>query len=145
MKLKFKVLALAAPIALVGSAVAAGPALADPAGGGLITLVCGHQSYQVTLGGNGNWIPAHDSNSNTVWQPVAFGASQGAALDASNPERILASFSDPSFIPKGGQRVGQGSVSCVYSGQDGPVYDQELGAMVIYTFSREVWLKAKAG
>lgn len=78
-----------------------------------------------------------------MWQPVAFGSQVGEAIAADDGE-VLASFADDTFVAKVGNRKGQGSLACTFSGEEGPVLDpnfpDELKG-VYYSFSGEVWVK----
>lgn len=138
-----KTAALAASLALAGSAIVGGPAMADPTRSGLIHVVCGSDSYEVTVAGNGDWTPAHDANSNTVWQPVAFANEVAEVRAGSANGALIASFADPPSA-KNGVRTGQGTRACTYSGMDGPVFDPDFGQVVVFLFSGDVWVKTKA-
>jgi hypothetical protein len=135
--------ALAASLALASSALVGGPAMADPNGGGGVELVCGTETFEVTVAGNGEWTPAHDANSTTVWQPVAF-ANQVGEVTAADDGAVLASFADDTFTAKKGNRTGQGSLKCRFSAVEGPVLDSNFPDEidgVYYSFSGDVWVK----
>ena len=71
--MKLLVLTLAAVAAAV--AIAAPSAGADPTGAKnstLITAVCGGQTVTVSVNGNGEFTPAHDVGSSSVFVPIAF-------------------------------------------------------------------------
>lgn len=144
MPLKRKTAALAASaVALASSALVSSPATADPSGGGLVGLTCGSQSYEFTVAGNGDWTAAHDANSTTVWQPVAF-ANQIGEVTAADDGALLASFADDTFTAKKGNRTGQGSLKCHFSASAGPVLDSSFPDEVegvFYSFSGDVWVK----
>ena len=142
MRLSLKSAALAASLALASSALVGGPALADPNQDSLVDLVCGSEEYKVTVAGNGNWTPAHDAESTTVWQPVAFANQIGEVRAADNGE-VLDSFEDVTFTAKNGKRTGQGSLKCRFSAVQGPVFDEFFGEEVFFSFSGDVWVKAK--
>jgi len=138
-----KTAALAATLALAGSAVLGGPAMADPKGVGVVGLVCGSESYEVTVAGNGTWTPAHDANSTTVWQPVAF-ANQVGVVTAADDGAVLDSFADDTLTAKKGNRTGQGSLECSFSATEGPVLDSNFPNEVegvFYSISGDVWIK----
>jgi hypothetical protein len=92
--------------ALGGAAVAAsvlgsgmGAAGADPKGG-VTHLTCDDgASYEVVVAGNGNWTPAHDSNSNTVFVPTWFGDFHGTVRDADG--NVIEDFVEEGDDPKG--------------------------------------------
>jgi len=142
MRPTFKTAALAASLALAGSAIVGGPAMADPKGTGVQTLTCGGTTYDITVNGNGQWTPAHDSNSSKVFIPVGFANFTGAAYDVDG--NLIAEFTDPSVVFKTGVRNGQGTpLACTFEGSEGPVYDEEFGQIVTFTFSGDVLVKTK--
>ena len=59
----------------------AGIAGADPKTGAT-QLSCGGTTYEVVVAGNGNWTPAHDTDSNVIFIPTWFGDFHGTVLDA---------------------------------------------------------------
>lgn len=56
-------------------------ATADPSRGEHIALTCGATTYQVVVNGNGQWTPAHDTNSTRVFIPHAFIGFHGEIRD----------------------------------------------------------------
>ncbi len=72
-----KLLGAAVAVGIAGGFLA-GPVSADPVNAknnfGVFPLVCDNgQTYQVVVNGNGNFTPAHDVNSTSVFVPVSFG------------------------------------------------------------------------
>ena len=107
--------------ALGGAAVVAGvlgsgvgAASADPKGG-VTHLACEDgSSYEVVVAGNGNWTPAHDTNSNTVFVPTWFGDFRGRVFDADG--NFVTEFVDPGDFPKGQSAKNKGDiVECTFS------------------------------
>lgn len=112
-------------------------AQADPArNGDTISLTCGGQTFQVVLAGNGDWLPAHDINSNRIFIPTTFGESTGTVTVVSTGE-VLDQFSDPP-IWKGQATKERGtSVNCTY-GSSFEFYDEELQEDLHITFTGSV-------
>jgi hypothetical protein len=100
-------LALLFPLALAPLSASADPA-ADSTP---FELTCGNETYSVVTAGNGEWTPAHDTESNLVFVPHAFGPFHGEVRDAAG--QVVDSFDEP------GARQGKGKqpndVSCVYT------------------------------
>ena len=101
-----RVLGGAAVVAgVVGSGV--GAAGADPQGG-VTELTCDGTSYEVVVAGNGNWTPAHDTDSNVVFVPTWFGDFHGTVLD---PEgNVVEEFVDEGDFPKGQSAKHKGDI-----------------------------------
>jgi hypothetical protein len=106
--------------ALGGAAVVAGvlgsgvgAAGADPKGGET-HLTCDGASYEVVVAGNGNWTPAHDTNSNVVFIPTWFGDFHGTVLDTEG--NVVDEFVDEADTPKGQSAKNKGDVvECTFS------------------------------
>jgi hypothetical protein len=106
--------------ALGGAAVVAGvvgggvgAASADPKGGET-HLTCDGTSYQVVVAGNGNWTPAHDSDSNTIFVPVWFGDFHGTVRDADG--NVVDEFFEEADVSKGQSATNKGDiVECTFS------------------------------
>ena len=89
--------AAAVVASVLGSGV--GAAGADPKAG-VTHLTCENgASYEVVVAGNGNWTPAHDSNSNTVFVPTWFGDFHGTVRDADG--NVVDDFVEEGDVPKG--------------------------------------------
>ena len=90
----------------MGSGVVA--AGADPKAG-VTHLSCDHgASYEVVVAGHGNWTPAHDSNSNTVFVPTWFGDFHGTVRDADG--NVLEDFVEEGDVPKGQSAKNKGDI-----------------------------------
>jgi len=107
--------------ALGGAAVVAGvlasgvgAAGADPKGG-VTHLTCEDgTSYEVVVAGNGNWTPAHDSNSNTIFVPTWFGDFHGTVRDADG--NVVEDFVEEGDVPKGQSAKNKGDIlACTFS------------------------------
>jgi hypothetical protein len=106
--------------ALLGAAAAAGllgigvgAAGADPRGG-VTELTCGGTSYEVVVAGNGNWTPAHDSDSNTMFIPTWFGDFHGTVRDAEGV--VVDEFVEEGDSSKGQSAKNKGDiVDCTFS------------------------------
>ena len=61
--------------------IGVGTAAADPTGP-VTELTCEGTTYETVVAGNGNWTPAHDSDSNVMFIPTWFGDFHGTVLDA---------------------------------------------------------------
>lgn len=99
-------LGLLVPAVLVAGA-AAGVAAADPSNApksAPITIRCGSATYHAVVNGNGTWSPAHDSNSNSILIPVAFGAETEVFTDPSGTSTTTVSpgTAKGSSAPNGG-------------------------------------------
>jgi len=90
---------------------AAAPSLAQ---GNTFTfpLTCGGTTYQVTVGGNGNWVPARDNNSTLVFHPTTFGEFTGTfyPADGSDPQ----TETDPPEVFQAQPSNGHPSLDCTY-------------------------------
>lgn len=115
------------------SALLSGGAGADPQTGFTFPLVCDNgQTYDVTSNGNGEFTPAHDIESTTVFVPVAFGPFTGTVRNAQN--QVVDSFTDPASAKGQSARGLADPVTCTYSFtevSDGSDPDFPAG----YTFS----------
>jgi hypothetical protein len=96
---------------VLGSGV--GAAGADPKGG-VTHLTCGGTSYEVVVAGNGNWTPAHDTNSNTIFVPTWFGDFRGTVRDANGD--VVDDFVEEGDFSKGQSAKNKGDVvECTFS------------------------------
>lgn len=91
----------------------AGIAGADPKTGAT-QLSCGGTTYEVVVAGNGNWTPAHDTDSNVIFIPTWFGDFQGTVLDAEgNP---VDEFVEEGDVPKGQSAKNKSDIlECTFS------------------------------
>ena len=90
-----------------------GAAGADPKGG-VTELTCGGTSYEVVVAGNGNWTPAHDTDSNTILVPTWFGDFHGTVLDAEG--NVVDEFVEEADLPKGQSAKNKGDiVECTFT------------------------------
>jgi hypothetical protein len=104
--------ALAVTLALAGIAVAA--AAADPSGAknsAPVTIVCGNTTYHAVANGNGAWTPAHDTNSNKVLIPVAFGPETDVFTPIGGPPQTMIS---PARSKGSASPNGQPQIDCSY-------------------------------
>jgi hypothetical protein len=97
---------------VLGSGV--GAAGADPKGG-VTHLTCDDGgSYEVVVAGNGNWTPAHDTNSNTIFVPTWFGDFHGTVRDADG--NVVEDFVEEGDFPKGQSAKNKGDIlECTFS------------------------------
>ncbi len=136
-----RTIAFAGAASLIAVGLAASPAFADPKPAGQLTLDCG-TPIEVTVAGNGQWTPAHDLGSTSVYQPVGFGAFTGTVYDGDG--NVLDNFIDPSEVFKGGKRVGQGTpLECSFQGVEGPGYDPYFDQDVTFVYSGTVFVQTK--
>jgi hypothetical protein len=86
-------------VALVSAAFVAGAASADPVNKGLpVTLTCGGSSISTVTNGNGQFTPAHDTNSTATFIPLQFGEVTDVFTD---PEGHTTTNTEPPSPPKG--------------------------------------------
>lgn len=95
----------------------AGTAAGDPANAPnsvLVPLVCtGGATYSVVVNGNGNFTPAHDTASNSMLIPTAFGPFTGVLRDAAGT--VIESFTDPA-VSKGSSTKPRGTAThCTFT------------------------------
>src|SRR3954471_6139333 len=83
-----RVVKSAITVTSLGSAMAMAVATPASAAQNIIPLTCGSTTYQVATNGNGDWTPARDTNSTTVFHPVAFGEFNGTFTPADGSEPI---------------------------------------------------------
>jgi hypothetical protein len=97
-RLRSKLL-IAVAIAVCVATAAAGAAKADPVNHGLpVTLTCGSTVLDTVTNGNGEFTPAHDTNSTRVFIPVQFGPVTDVFTDA---DGITTTTTEPLQPPKG--------------------------------------------
>lgn len=100
--------------AIVASAATAG---ADP-NGEATHLSCGGAEYEVVVTGNGEFTPAHDLGSTTMFVPTAFGAFTGTLTDLTD-DVVVFTESDPGGATKGNSQArGRTTLHCTYSFED---------------------------
>lgn len=87
-------------------------AFADPNSENLISITCSGVTYQAVVGGQGDFAPAHDLNSNLVFVPHAFVGFSGQILDPDG--NVVGTFSDPSVQTQGSGKQ-KNDASCVYT------------------------------
>ena len=108
----------------VGAGALLAPALQGTAGAApqkeVLTLVCGGTSYEVQVQGRGDFTPAHDLHSTTVFVPHAFGAFSATITDATGAQ--VDAFTDPPVVQGSGKQ--KNDVSCSFTitfvGSGGP-------------------------
>jgi hypothetical protein len=101
----------AVAVGVLGSSM--GAAGADPKGGGT-HLTCDGASYEVVVAGNGNWTPAHDTDSNTVFVPTWFGDFHGTVRDDAG--NVVDEFFEEGDFPKGQSAKNKGDIlECTFS------------------------------
>jgi hypothetical protein len=141
--MRIKTTALAGCVALASTAFIGGPAMADPPlRGNPVEVTCGSDTFEVVVAGNGSWTPAHDLNSNKVWQPVAFDNEFFRVFNAKTGELIVQE-GPGDLVVKMGNRNGVKTQNCSFSGSDGPFFDEELGFEIRIEFSGDVTLHTK--
>ena len=90
-----------------------GTASADPKASAT-ELTCDGTTYEVVIAGNGNWTPAHDSNSNVVFIPTWFGDFHGTVRDAEG--NVVDEFVEEADSPKGQSAKRKGDIlDCTFS------------------------------
>jgi hypothetical protein len=134
--MQLKKTALVACVALASTALVGGPAMADPRlRGNPVEVICGSDKFEVVVAGNGAWTPAHDVNSNKVWQPVAFGNEVFKVFE----DGVLVVEEGPGdLLVKNGNREGVKTQTCTFSGSDEFL---EEGVHVRIEFRGDVTLK----
>jgi hypothetical protein len=87
-------------------------ASADPQKGDPLELSCeGGVEADAVVFSNGQWSPALDAESNTVYHPVAFRDQSFVVTDADGNVR----FQDSPDVAKNGNRLGVDLIDCEYS------------------------------
>lgn len=98
-----------------GLVVAGGTAaVAAPTKGFPVTITCGGTAYQTVVNGNGDFAPAHDTNSNSILVPVAFENFTGTIRDDAG--NVVDTFTE-AFVERKGQSAKNKTdvVDCVYT------------------------------
>jgi hypothetical protein len=114
-------LAAIATVPLTVAGAAAAPA------GDLIQLVCGGATYSVLVNGNGDFTPARDTASTTVFVPTSFFDSSYVITDSSG--NIVDQGTDDTVVTKGRSDKARGTaVTCSFSVSD-VFEDPELGQL----------------
>jgi len=80
-------------VAIATSLVGASAASADPKGETFPVVCDNGVTCEVTINGNGEFTPAHDSASNSILVPTAFGELHGTITDANG--NVIDEFVDP--------------------------------------------------
>jgi hypothetical protein len=80
-------------VAIATSLLGASAASADPKGETFPVVCENGVIYEVTINGNGEFTPAHDSASNSILVPTAFGELFGTITDAGG--NVIDEFVDP--------------------------------------------------
>ena len=93
--------------------IGVGTAAADP-NGPVTELTCEGTTYETVVAGNGNWTPAHDSDSNVMFIPTWFGDFHGTVLDAEG--NVVDDFVEEGDSPKGQSAKTKGDIlECTFS------------------------------
>jgi hypothetical protein len=105
-------LSLAATLALSVTALAAGTANADPLKRLPVTLDCGGGSLHMVTNGSGEFTPAHDVDSNSVFIPLQFGTETDVFTD---PAGNTTTTTNPPSPPKGSANpAGRTILDCTF-------------------------------
>jgi len=112
--------------------LAAASAGADPKGD-QFSLACDNgKTYAIAVSGNGEFTPAHDTGSTTVFVPTSFHGSTFTVTDAAG--NVVDQGTDDAVAVKGrSERPRATAVTCTYTGSE-TVTDPELGELT-FTFS----------
>jgi hypothetical protein len=95
-------------------AVAATPAGADPRKGETFELACDDgQTYTVATNGNGEFTPALDADSNTVFIPLSFGPFNFTITDAQG--NVIDSGSEPGAAKGKSGKNATNTLTCTFS------------------------------
>jgi hypothetical protein len=93
--------------------IGVGTAAADP-NESVTELTCGGTTYETVVAGNGNWTPAHDSDSNVIFIPTWFGDFHGTVLDTEG--NVFDEFVEEADSPKGESAKTKGDIlECTFS------------------------------
>ena len=93
--------------------VAAAPVAAHPKDAETFPLVCDDgNTYIVTTNGNGEFTPAHDTDSNTVFVPLSFGDFHGTVTDS---EGNVEEFTEPGVAKGQSGKNAKNTVTCTFS------------------------------
>jgi hypothetical protein len=97
----------------IASALLVGTAGADPSKGDTVPLVCDNgKAYTVVVNGNGEFTPAHDLNSNTVFVPVSFGST---TITAVLPDGTVMTFTEPGSSKGQSAKGLKNPVTCTFT------------------------------
>ena len=120
---------------------AAAPAAADPKGE-QFDLVCDNgQTYSVVTSGNGDFTPAHDSESTTTFVPLSFGEFTGTVRDAQG--NVVDTITEPGVSKGQSGKNATGTLSCTFSftgTEDGLTFEAH-GSVVGYATPRKRGLR----
>lgn len=114
------------PLTLAGLAA---PASADPSNApeaGLLELVCGEDTFDIVVNGNGNWTPAHDAGSNAIFVPTWFGEVHFVLTMADGT--ILEEGTEPARTKGSGKNA---DLQCTFH-ETGSFEDPELGVLTFH-------------
>jgi hypothetical protein len=122
---------LVLPLAGLALVAAAAPAGADPVNAPNATRVpisCDNgNTYDAVVNGEGDFAPAHDTNSTKVLVPLSFGEFTGTITDANGG--VVDSFTDPAMTKgKASKKQRRTQTSCTYT-FSGTFEDPDLGTL----------------
>lgn len=123
-------LATAAAGCLTALSLAA-PATSDPAHGFPVHLVCDNgQTYDLVVSGNGDFTPAHDTASNTMFIPTWFGPFHGVVTD--DDGNVVDEFTDPAVSKGKSNKTRRTTTTCTFEIHDvfdDPEDEPDLGPL----------------
>ena len=99
-------------------------------------LVCGGDTFEVVVSGNGLFTPAHDVDSNTVFVPTSFGDTDVTVRIADTGE-VIDEFTDPAMWKGKATKERRTSTSCTYTIVF-EFHDEELEEHLLITASGSV-------
>ena len=112
-------------VAIATSLVGASAASADPKGETFPVVCDNGVTYEVTINGNGEFTPAHDSTSNSILVPTAFGELHGTITDANG--NVIDEFVDPAaFKGRSDKQTRATTTACTFTITDS-FDDPDLG------------------
>jgi hypothetical protein len=98
------------------AALATTPASADPKGETFQVVCDNNKTYTITVNGNGEFTPGHDTNSTAVLIPLSF---QDFTITITPPGGPPQTFTDPAVIRKGQSgKNARNTVNCTFSFND---------------------------
>ena len=128
------VLATTVGVALVIPGVASADPLTPRSN--TFALMCGGETYEVVVSGNGLFTPAHDVDSNTVFIPTSFGDTHVVVSIADGGE-VIDEFTDPAVWKGRATKDRRTSTSCTYTIVF-EVHDEELDEHLLITVTGPV-------
>src|SRR6266540_3332493 len=81
-----------------------------------VSLVCDGVTYEAVVNGNGDFQVAHDTDSNTILVPTAFGPFHGVVTDDAGG--VIDDFTDPPLVKGNSTKSRITSLSCTFSVDD---------------------------